>query len=56
MLIYVDDVLHIAEDPSEDMSRLSQIYRLEGDMGPPDRYLGDNVNKIQLHDDSVTTL
>jgi len=26
MLIYVDDVLHIAEDPEEDMKKLGQVY------------------------------
>ena len=25
MLIYVDDVLHLAEDPSEDMTKLSAV-------------------------------
>jgi len=40
MLIYVDDVLHIAENPEEDMAKLGQAYRLKDSVGPPDRYLG----------------
>ena len=48
MLLYVDDVLHLAEDAQEDMLILSQAYRLKEGFGPPDRYLGANVNKVQL--------
>ena len=40
MLIYVDDVLHIAEDPTGDMGKLSKLYRLKDKTGEPDRYLG----------------
>ena len=39
MLIYVDDVLYIAEDPEKDMGKLGQIYRLKDGVGTPDRYL-----------------
>ena len=38
MLIYVDDVLHIAEDPEEDMKKLAQVYRLKCGVGTPDKY------------------
>ena len=48
MLVYVDDVLHLAHDPLEDMKRLNQVYRLKEGFGPPDRYLGANVEKVQL--------
>ena len=39
MLIYVDDVLHITEDPEIDMKMINDIYRLKDGAGPPDRYL-----------------
>ena len=48
MLIYVDDVLHLAEDPREDMDKLSKTYRLKDRTGEPDRYLGDNIERVQL--------
>jgi len=53
MLIYVDDVLHIAEYPTEDMREIGKIYRLKGDVGPPDRYQGGNIERIQSRDGSV---
>jgi len=54
MLIYVDDVLHIAEDPEKDMRKLGQIYRLKDGVGTPDRYLGGNIERVQTSDGSVT--
>ena len=53
MLVYVDDVLHIASDPNTDMKAINEIYRLKDGAGPPDRYLGANVEKVQLQDGSV---
>ena len=53
MLIDVDDVLHIAENPEEDMVKLGQAYRLKDSVGPPDRYLGGNIEKVQTDDGSV---
>jgi len=53
MLIYVDDVLHIAEDPEEDMAKLGQVYRLKDGVGTPDRYLGGNIERVQTSDGSV---
>ena len=53
MLIYVDDVLHIAENPKEDMAKLGRAYRLKDNVGPPDRYLVGNVEKAQTNDGSV---
>ena len=50
MLIYVDDVLHIAHNPSVDMKSLNEVYRLKEGAGPPDRYLGANVEQVQLED------
>ena len=48
MLVYVDDVLHLAKDTHEDMLKLNQFYLPREGFGPPDRYLGANVNKVQL--------
>jgi len=53
MLIYVDDVLHLAEDPKEDMIKLSKLYRLKDGTGEPDRYLGGNIERVQTNDGSI---
>lgn len=53
MLVYVDDILHIAENPTEDMRLINSIYRLKEGVGPPDRYLGGSMEKVQLQDGSV---
>ena len=48
MLCYVDDFLHIGFNTKEDMDALNIIYRLKEGFGSPDRYIGGNVNKLQL--------
>ncbi|GFH55427.1 hypothetical protein CTEN210_11903 [Chaetoceros tenuissimus] len=53
MLVYVDDILHIAEDPKVDMALINSIYRLKEGVGPPDRYLGGSMQRVQLQDGSV---
>jgi len=53
MLIYVDDVLHMAEDPKEDMAKLGHEYRLKDGVSPPGRYLGGNIERVQTKDGSV---
>jgi len=53
MLIYVDDVLHDAEDPEEDMKKLGQVYRLKDGVGTPERYLGGNIERVQTSNGSV---
>ena len=50
MLIYVDDILHIAENPNDDMKLINEIYRLKEGAGPPDRYLGGTMERVQLSD------
>ena len=43
MLVYVDDILHLAHDPKEDMDSLNHTYILKGEIvGLPKRYLGEN--------------
>ena len=49
----VDDVLHIAKDPKGDMALINSIYRLKEGVGPPDRYLGGSMERVQLQDGSV---
>ena len=49
MLCYVDDLLHIGFKPKEDMDALNMIYWLKEGFGPPDQYLGGNVEKEQLN-------
>ena len=53
ILIYVDDVLHLAEDPEVDMGRLNKLYRLKDGTGEPDRYLGGNIERVQTEDGSL---
>ena len=50
MLVYVDDVLHLTKDVQEYMLNINKVYLLKEGFGPPDRYLGDNTNKVQLGD------
>ena len=48
MLCYVDYLLHIGFKPKEDMDAFNMIYWLKEGFGPPDQYLGANVEKLQL--------
>ena len=53
MICYVDELLHIGFNPKEDMDVLNIIYRLKEVFGPPDQYLGTNVEKVQLKDGRI---
>ena len=47
VLVYIDDILCIHKDTSVVIDSLSSIYVMkQGSMGPPDRYLGANVDKV----------
>ena len=50
MLCYVDDLLRIGFKPKKDMDALNVIYQLKEGFGPPHRYLGANIWKVQLKD------
>ena len=51
ILVYVDDVLHVHYyNPEIDMKLLSSFYRLNDGIGIPSRYLGANIEKVQLED------
>ena len=53
MICYVDELLHIGFKPKEGMYALNIIYRLKEGIGPLHRYLGENVEKVQLKDGGV---
>jgi len=47
--VYVDDILVIAFDPELTMDAIGKLDRLkEGSVGPPERYLGANIKRVQL--------
>ena len=50
MLCCADDLIHIGFNPKEDTDALNMIYRLKEGIGPPERYLVANVEKVQLRD------
>ena len=50
MLWYVDELIHIGFKPKEDMDALNIIYGLNEGFGPPDQYLGANIDKVPLKD------
>ena len=52
VLVYVDDVLHFDHEPSILMDELEFSYRLKDKADAPDRYLGANIDKVQLSDGS----
>ena len=53
MLCCVDDLLHIGFKPKEYMDALNMIYWLREGFVPPDRYLGENVEKVHFKDGQV---
>ena len=53
ILVYVDDCLHFDHEPNTLMDYLESIYRLKDKAEAPDRYLGANMDKVQLEDGRV---
>ena len=52
--VYVDDVLHLHHDPDTFVNRLAEVYRLkDSSVGETNRYIGANIEKVQLDDGSV---
>ena len=48
-------MLHLHHDPDTFMNRFAELYRLkDGSIVEPDRYLGANIEELQLDDGSVT--
>ena len=55
ILVYVDDILHIHHNPDLFMNCLEKIYRLkDNSTGEPERYLGSNIEKVQLENGDIT--
>ena len=52
-LVYVDDILHFDHSREVLMERLEGLYRLKEIAKAPNRYIGANINKVQLKDGSL---
>ena len=50
VLVYVDNILHFDHSPEVLMQSLEGLYRLKETAQAPDRYLGANINKVQMKD------
>jgi hypothetical protein len=51
ILVYLDDILHLSHDPNLVINSLHNMYELkEGSIGPPTKYLGTNIEHMQLED------
>ena len=48
MLVYVNGVIHLTNDAQDDILKLNQVNQLKEGFGPPDRYIGNNVDRLQL--------
>ena len=53
ILVYVDDVLYFDHEPGKLMKDLEKLYWLKDKAETPDRYLGANIDKVQLSDGDV---
>jgi hypothetical protein len=51
--VYVDDVLYFDHEPGKLMKDLEKLYRLKDKAETLDRYLGANIDKVQLSDGDV---
>ena len=47
LVVYVDDIICVSEDPSQWMKILGSRYRLR-DVGPPKRFLGSDIKQKQF--------
>lgn len=52
ILVYVDDVLHFDEKPQDLMDKINDIYRFKEPASIPSRYLGANIEKVALDDNT----
>ena len=51
LLVYVDDVLAISIDPKAIMEDIGKSFTIkDSKYGPPETYLGANIEKVQLDD------
>ena len=50
MLVYVDNVIRLANDSQKDVLKINQVYLSKEGFGTLDRYLGNNIDKVKLED------
>ena len=48
LLVYVDDVLVVSQDPASVMKRIGEEFEIKGDYGPPTIFLGAGISKYTL--------
>ena len=54
VLVYVGDILSIHKDTSVVIDAMESIYvTKQGSIVPPDRYLGENIEKVQTQEGKV---
>jgi hypothetical protein len=52
LLVYVDDILIISHNPQPYIDQLQKEYQFAlSAVGPPERYLGANIERVQIPDD-----
>ena len=57
ILIYVDDILCVHEDPEKEINKLGTYYRLkEGSVKEPDIFLGANFKQWEVSESNVQLL
>ena len=57
MLVYVDDILCVSEDPTRPMQQISESLRFKKDkIEPPEFYLGARLEKKDLNGRKVWTM
>ena len=48
LLIYVDDVISVDVDPKQNIDEIGKVFKIKnGSDGPPDIYLGANIQKLK---------
>ena len=54
LVVYVDDNRQISHATKPTMDEIAKLYRQKGDsIGEPERYLGANIEKVQIDDGRV---
>lgn len=56
LIVYVDDIMHFDRSPGVLIERLEGLYRLKDTAKAQDRYLGANIDRVQLKDGSTAWL
>lgn len=53
LLVYVDDILCVSDDPQATMDKIGNIFEIKGSVKVPDRYLGANLLQWQCPDGRI---